>query len=106
MRTFLHKGVLVKLPKAFTDDSDLGMCFEKKVIMNEQYFYQGNIEDQAKMLAKLLFCMKESNEKNAHDFPFYQLRVRPVRMQEAPFGICFEFRWGNRDLLEKKNETK
>ena len=91
----------MKLPEAFTNDSDLGMCYEKKVILNPDIFYQGNIPDQIHLIHMLLQRMKESNEINKHDFPFYQLRVRPARWEED-YGhgcICFELRWGSREML-------
>lgn len=88
------------MPKAFTDDSDLGLCYEKKVIMMPCVFFGGDIHYQAEIIEKLLFCMKESNEKNNHTFPFYQLRVRPTRFDERPDGVCFELRWGSREELK------
>jgi len=92
----------MKIPKAFTDDSDLGMCYEKKVIIVENVFYNGDLSDQIRLIHLLLQCMKESNQLNSHNFPFYQLRVRPSRIyEEQPEGICFELRWGNREELKE-----
>ena len=89
-----------KLPRAFTDDSDLGMCYENKVILHEDIFLKGNIFDQSRLIERLLYCMKETNEKTKHEFPFYQIRVRPTIRDEVPLGICFELRWGNREMLQ------
>ena len=89
----------MKIPEAFTNDSDLGMCYEKKVILQEQLFFNGNLTEQVGLIHMILQCMKESNELNKHKFPFYQLRVRPTRTDERPHGVCFELRWGNRDEL-------
>ncbi len=91
----------MKLPKSFTDDCDFGMCYEKKAILHEQAFF-GDIRHSIDLIHRLLQCMKDSNNKNEYDFPFYQLRVRPTRIDERPEGICFELRWGNREDLEVK----
>lgn len=96
----------MKLPEALTSDAQLGLCYEKKVIMNPDVFLNGNLPDQIHIIHMLLQCMKESNEINKHDFPFYQLRVRPARWYEGAGqgGICFELRWGNREALPKEEE--
>lgn len=92
----------MELPKAFTDDSDLGMCYEKKVIMNPNMFHS-TVYPQLEIIGSLLQCMQDTNKFNNHEFPFYQLRVRPTRLYEKPSGICFELRWGDRNLLPKKD---
>lgn len=91
----------MSLPKAFTDDRDLDMCYEKKVILHESVFLEGDLNVQVEIIHKLLQCMKEWNALNKHDFPFYQLRVRPARWYEGSGqgGVCFELRWGNRKML-------
>ena len=92
----------MKLPEAFTNDSDLGLCYEKKVVMIGEAFFTQGIAAQVDIIHRLLQCMKESNEINKHDFPFYQLRVRPTNVYEhltGPQGICFELRWGCREML-------
>ncbi len=90
-----------KLPEGLIDDRDLGFCYEKKVILLDSAFFENGFSDQVDIIHRLLFCMKETNEKNNVIFPYYQLRVRPTRIDERPEGTCFELRWGNRDNLKK-----
>lgn len=92
-------------PKAFTDDSDLGLCYEKKVIMNEHMFFLEPIGAKIQIITLLLQCLEDSNKINKHDFPFFQLRVRPSRFYEEYPGICFELRWGSKELLNGKKMT-
>ena len=96
----------MQLPEAFTSDAQLGLCYEKTVIMQPDVFLDGNLADQIDIIHRLLQCMQESNEVNKHDFPYYQLRVRPARWYEAGAmeGVCFELRWGNRELLPKEKD--
>lgn len=91
----------MKIPEAFTDDCDLGMCYEKKVIMNDQAFF-GQLMSQVDVISLLLQSMRSCNKTNKHKFPFYQLRVRPARWYESKVeAVCFELRWGNKEELQE-----
>jgi len=95
----------MKIPEPFTNDSDLKMCYEKKVTLDKNIFFSGNLDIQVRLIHMLLQCMKKSSELNKHEFPFYQLRVRPTTENEYPYGICFELIWENRAESQEKENT-
>lgn len=94
----------IHLPEALTSYKQYGLCYEIKVIMAEASFLFEGINAQVRLISELLDGMERSNEKMQYIFPFYQLKVRPTRIDEYPQGVCFELRWGNREDLTKQKK--
>jgi hypothetical protein len=83
-------------------------AYQKKIGIS--YCFYGDIPEMSKMIARLLYCMKECNEKNAHSCEFFRLDFRPAYFDETfefPFGfLILDLKWGCQEELKKINDEK
>lgn len=68
----------------------------------------GNYHEIAKMVERLMICMRETNEKHGVFCEFFRLDFRQPYFDEQmqfPIGcLILDMKWGSKKELEKKNE--
>jgi len=86
--------------------SEPKFAFEKKLGISEMMY--GDIPFLANSIAKLLYCMKETNEKHRVDCQFFRLDFRTSYFDEQltfPMGcLILDLKWGSKKELEEKKD--
>lgn len=84
-------------------------AFVKELGISEILY--GDIPQISNMIARLLFCMKETNQKHNVSCEFFRLDFRPQTFDEEitrkfPIGaLVLDLKWGSKKELEKKNDN-
>jgi len=91
----------------FIEKNQPDFAFENKIGVHE--LLCGNAHELAKMIERLIICMKETNEIHKVKCEFFRLDFRQPYFDEAKqFPYCYlilDMKWGSKKELKNKNES-
>ncbi len=81
-------------------------AFEKKLAIHECFY--GNSHEMAKMIERLMICMRETNLHHGVKCEFFRIDFRQPYFNESiqfPTGaLILHMKWGSKKEIEKKSE--
>ncbi len=91
-----------------SEDIKAGCAFQKKLGVAECLY--GDPVSLSNIIARLMVCMKETNQKHGVHCEFFRLDFRQPyfdEQMEFPYGsLILDMKWGSKEELKKKEVSQ